>query len=84
MTTTQRNMIKQNKIRIKSLGATLAGIRMLLDKTSGDLHAESYGKMEEDPDEIKNLDEASISLFHACEYIDQACGSLEAAAGGKK
>ncbi len=84
MTANQKNVMKQNKQRIQMLGATLAGIRMLLDKTSGELHAEAYGKMKEDPEEVRIIDEASISLFHACEYIDQACGSLEATAGGKK
>lgn len=84
MTANQKNVIKQNKQRIQALGATLSGIRMLLDKTSGELHAEAYGKMKEDPDEVKNLDEASIALFHACESMEQACGYLEDAAGGKK
>lgn len=84
MTANQKNVIKQNKQRIQALGATLSGIRMLLDKMSGELHAEAYGKMKEDPDEVKNLDEASIALFHACESMEQACGYLEDAAGGKK
>ena len=84
MTANQKNVIKHNRQRLKTLGETLAGIRMLLDKTSGELHAEAYGKMKEDPDEVKNLDEASIALFHACESIDQASGYLEAAAGVKK
>ena len=84
MTANQKNVIKHNRLRIKALGETLAGIRALLGATSSELHREAYGKMAEDPPAVENLDEASIALFHACESMEQACGYLEDAAGVKK
>ena len=84
MTKEQRNVIKHQKLRVKALGETITGIRQALDATSGELHQTAFGRMEEDPDEVSDLDEAAILLFHVCQEMEQARGYLERAAGVKK
>lgn len=84
MTKEQRNVIKHQKSRVKALGETISGIRLTLDATSSELHATAYGRMEEDPDEVRDLDDAAILLFHVSEEMERACGYLERAAGVKK
>ena len=84
MTTVQRNVIKHQKLRVKALGATLEGMRKILNETAGELHDAAFGSMERDPDEVWYVNEAADELFRACQKLDLAFGYLERAAGAKK